>query len=296
MLDFFKEHGKKVVIVIFVITLVIFINFVGEEKEYNKFEALIIDALRPGFVAINKARDLSQSAFRVVVNYSEVKNENNYLRNKVDRLSYRQNELEKIMLENERLRELLNFKRYTGYDVVGGRVLSYSVDNWSNIVMINVGARDGVENRMPVVTKGGYLVGTIKQVTRTTSQVLLLNDDDFVTGGLVQRTESRDLGIVRGRGRSKSLTMDNISWDADIKGGDIIVTSGLSERYPKGLPIAKVEAVRSENYGLTQRANLKPFVDLEKLEELLVIVGYKDYEEMLLLPAENSNLDFEEEE
>jgi rod shape-determining protein MreC len=111
-----------------------------------------------------------------------------------------------------------------------------------------------------------------------------VTDKKVVVGGLVSRSSSRDLGVIRGREESNKLVMNDLSWDADIKEKDIIVTSGLSGNLPKGLPLGEVISVRPDNYGLTQEAILKPFLDLNKLEEVLTITDFTTKTDISLPP------------
>lgn len=280
MLEFLKEHRKKVLIIVFIVILIRFINLVGRDRDYNKFEGLAIDLLKPGFVVVNSIQDFSKGTFRVILDYKSVKEENEKLKKKVENLNYSLRQLEKVMLENYRLRESLNFKEFVPYKVVGGTVVGHSSDNWSNILIIDRGSKAGIRRKMPVVAKGGYLIGITQQVTAHTAQILLINDGNFVAGGLVQREDSRDLGVVKGQTQESRLLMNNLSWDADIKTGDTIVTSG-SQYYPKGLPIGKIISVSPDNYGLTQSALIAPFIDVRRVEEVLVITDFSTKVDLL---------------
>ncbi|WP_018247852.1 rod shape-determining protein MreC [Orenia marismortui] len=281
MFESFKEHHKKILIIVFVVILIRFINLVGTDRDYNKVEGLAIDLLKPAFVIVDRVKDFSKSTFRVVLDYQRVKEENEALKDKLDQMSYLQQQMEKIIRQNQRLRESLNFKKYIPYKIVGASVIAHSADNWSNVLIVDRGSKVGIKRKMPVVAKNGYLIGIVQQVTAHTSQILLINDSNFVTGGLVRRDESRDLGIVKGQAQDNRLIMNNLSWDADIKIGDIIVTSGLSQYYPKGLPIGKVISVSPDNYGLTQLAMLNPFVEFDKIEEVLIITDFSTKKNLL---------------
>ncbi|PRX28970.1 rod shape-determining protein MreC [Orenia metallireducens] len=280
VLEFLKEHRKKILIIIFVIVLIRFINLVGRDRDYNRFEGLIIDLLKPGFVVVNSIEEFSKGTFRVILDYKSVKEENEKLKDKVENLNYNLKQIEKIMLENHRLRELLNFKEFAPYKVVGGSVIGHSSENWSNVLVIDRGSKAGIRRKMPVVAKNGYLLGITQQVTAHTAQILLINDGNFVAGGLVQRKDSRDLGVIKGQTQESRLLMNNLAWDADIRVGDTIVTSG-SQYYPKGLPIGKVISVSPDNYGLTQAALIAPFIDVRRVEEVLVITDFSTKVDLL---------------
>ena len=285
MLDFLRKNHKIVLSILLLIALIRIVNLIGADKDYNLLEKIMIDYIfRPFFITIDGIKDVIGRNFKVITNYQEVKENNQELKDKIEQLNYKLTNLEKVKNENKRLRKILNFKERVPYQVVGASVISHSSDNWSQVVTINRGQKSGVKTKMAVVAEEGYLIGIVKRATDYTAQVLLITDQQFVTGGLVSRSSSRDLGVVRGRKGSKNLLMNNLSWDADIVSEDIIVTSGLSGNLPKGLPIGEVISVSPDNYGLTQEAKVKPFLDLNRLEEVLVITNFTTKTDVSLPP------------
>mgnify|MGYP006271803965 CR=1 FL=1 len=285
MLDFLRKNHKIVLSILLLISLIRIVNLIGVDKDYNFLEKIVIDYFfRPFFIAIDGVKDFTGRNIEVITDYQETKENNKRLKKRVEELNYRLSKLEKIKNENQRLRKLLDFKERVPYQAVGASVVSHSADNWSQVVTINRGQQSGIEAKMAVIAERGYLIGVVKRVTQYTAQVLLLTDQEFVTGGLVSRTSSRDLGVIRGRRSSNKLLMNNLSWDADIKVKDIIVTSGLSGNLPKGLPIGEVISVSPDNYGLTQEAKIDPFLSLERLEEVLVITDFTTKTDVSLPP------------
>jgi len=215
-----------------------------------------------------------------VTRVNELIRENESLRKEILELERQKNLMTMLSNENYRLRELLNFKEFVPYQVIGASVVGYSPDNREDKVLINRGSRDGIKIRMPVISYNGSLIGRIDYVGAFSSQVLLLNNPEFVVGGIVQRSDSRVIGLVRGRLNDRQINvMENISWntareEGDIKTGDIIVTSGLSNSFPRGLPIGEVINVEKDNYGLSQKAEIELFMSLKTVEEVLVITEY----------------------
>lgn len=291
MLDFLRKNHKIVLSILLLLALIRIINLIGNDKEYNLLEKIVIDyVFRPVFIAVDSVKDVVGRNLQVITNYQNIKRANKRLKKKVDQLNFKLNTMEKVKNENQRLRELLNFKERVPYQIVGASVISYSADNWSQVVTINRGKKAGIKAKMAVLAEKGYLIGVVKRVTNHTAQVLLLTDQQFVTGGLVSRTSSRDLGVVRGRKKSNNLLMNNLSWNADIKPKDIIVTSGLSGNLPKGLPIGEVISVSPDNYGLTQEAELNPFLALNRLEEVLVVTEFTTKTDISLPPFDIDSL------
>jgi len=147
-------------------------------------------------------------------------------------------------------------------------------------ITINAGARDGIEVGMPVVAGGLALVGRVGKVSHATAQVQLLTDPaSFVN---VRMVESRASGTVAGTSEG-ILLLQNVLQTEPLKPGDLIVTSGLGGMLPQGLPIGAVERVISQDVETTQQAIVRPGVDFDKLEVVLVITRPRAAQ--LLTPA-----------
>ncbi len=204
----------------------------------------------------------------------EARDENLMLREKVLAIPWLETDLQEAQLENDRLRELLKFSQAVPSTYIPAEVIGRNPDNWFDMAVINKGLTDGVAKDDPVVTSSG-LVGRVVRATSNTATVMLLLDVDSGVGGLVQR--SRDAGVVVGRGSGEQvLTMKLFSKDSEVMVGDVIVTSGLGSLFPKGLPIGEVVSVGKADFGLSKTADIRPFVNFDRLEEVLVLKADKE--------------------
>jgi len=173
-----------------------------------------------------------------------------------------------IYLENKRLQSLLDFKKQAEYKLVAARVIGRSPDNWSSMIIIDKGQDCSIKRGMVAITPLG-LIGRVIEVSGSTAKIMLINDPNFSVSSIVQR--SRQEGLVSGT-LGGVLMMKYLPNDADIEASDVILTSGLTEMYPKGLPIGSVIEVGEEFSGLTLYALIKPAADLGNCEEVLVII------------------------
>lgn len=194
--------------------------------------------------------------------------ENERLKKEVGLLKYKLNGLNEAYQENLRLKNILSFKQKSPIRVIPARVIARPADNWSTGLIVDKGASSGIAKGMAVITYVG-LAGRIVEVTSQTSKVMLLCDPNLGVSSLVQR--SRQEGLVCGT-LGGSLIMKYLPEDADIKLQDQIVTSGLSDTYPKGLLIGTVVDIGKEFSGLSRYAIIKPAVNLSNIEEVLVII------------------------
>ncbi|MFW6001078.1 MAG: rod shape-determining protein MreC [Halanaerobium sp.] len=240
---------------------------------------LIYNFLTPIFNISNNIYNVIYDFFHTLFSINEIKQEITELREQNLILERQVMYLQYIDKENTRLRELLDFKEKVDHEMVGAEVTANSPSVWEKTITINKGKNDGLAERMPVITYNGYLVGRIDYAGRNSSQVRLINDKQFVVGGIISRSDSREIGLVRGPGRrDKHSVMDNIAWNADIESGDVVYTSGLSNNFPSGIKIGEVQSVDADNYGLSQKAEVMLFINTVTIEEVMVITNFKNTE------------------
>lgn len=200
-------------------------------------------------------------------NLISIKSQNKDLLKEVSKLKIEQVLYKEIKLENDRLKDLLELKKNSNM-VLSAAVLS-SKDILLNgkTLTLSKGSEDGIKKNMGVIGLNGVVGETIK-VSKNRSQIIIITNHFFASEGTVQR--SRDTIIVEGSG-DKLLLAKHLSTNTDIQEGDLIVTSGASGVFPKGLPIGIVKSVIQTKSGITQQAEIKPLVDLQNTEEFYII-------------------------
>lgn len=279
----FNFNRNALVIIVLAMVLIGFFAFIYLNNIsvpfLNWLSDIIYNLLTPILNLIHNTVETIKNFFVTLFSIDDVNQEIKELKQKNSVLERQILFLENINRENKRLRELLNFKEKVEHQMIGAEVIANSPSPWEKTVTINKGSRDGLEKRMPVITYNGYLVGRIENTGSSYSQIRLITDQNFVVGGIIARTDSREIGLVRGSGRDeKNNIMDNIAWDADVQEDDAVLTSGLSNNFPSGLKIGKVVKVESDNYGLSQKAEIDLFISNITLEEVMVITNFNSLE------------------
>ncbi len=212
---------------------------------------------------------LIETECRGIIFYHRNMLQNVRMKKEIEFLQQKLNSASEAYLENRRLKNLLSFKDKAPYRVIAARVIGHSADNWSSVVIIDKGTYNGIRRGSVVITPLG-LAGRVIETSVYASRVMLINDPNLRVSALVQR--SRQEGLVSGT-LGNSLIMRYLPLDADIKVSDIIITSGLTALYPKGLLLGTVTSVGEEFSGLSRYAIIKQAVNLSSLEEILVIVS-----------------------
>lgn len=212
--------------------------------------------------------------------YGLLQAENAELRKRLGELSTRVAQVSELERENRDFRAMLDFRNRTELKLVLGKVIGRDPSNWWNMVIIDRGLDDGITRDMPVLTVEG-LVGKTIEVTKTNARVLLVVDENCKVSGWLK--ESGQYGIVQGNalsgGSESQCRMIFVDRFSEVKPNDKVFTSGLGGIFPKGIQIGTVTVVHSAREPgrstLYQEVNVRPSVDLARIDEVFIGVGVK---------------------
>jgi len=179
--------------------------------------------------------------------------------------------------DNIRLKRMLGFRQAAPYAMIPCDVVSRNISGWWNTVRIGKGAAGGIEENRAVISPDG-LVGRTQEVSKFTSEVLLVSDPACRVSARIARIKDGGYGLVRGAGSTlkghPKARMEFINKDVEIKVGDEVVTSGLSSAggvFPKGVHIGYVEKVYLDDSGLYQYAEIIPRATVGLLDYVFVV-------------------------
>ncbi len=191
--------------------------------------------------------------------------------------AYRQQltDMDELKLANARLRALLSLKEEGGYPQVAAQVVGMDPTNYFRTVIIDKGNSDGVDTQMPVANAQG-VVGRVIWASSHYAKVLLLVDPNAAMDVLVQRSRAR--GIVEGAGRD-TLRLKYVLHSEDVAAGDRLVATGADGVFPKGMLVGFVRAVKQEGKGVFQHIEVEPAVNFDRLEEVVVILHRRNFDD-----------------
>lgn len=202
------------------------------------------------------------------LNLIDIKKQNLLLNTQNGELQTRIQESAELALENERLRGLLTFKEKSKMTLIASKVIGRDPVADHNTVTINKGTKDGIKAGMAVMNTEGA-VGYIYKPEPFTSHVMLITDRYAVVDAVIQRTRAH--GIVEGRGKNQ-LQLQYVDRTDEVQPGDLVVTGGLDNIFPKGFPLATVTNVQRKTKSVTLIVDLKPVVDPLTVEEVFVVL------------------------
>lgn len=198
--------------------------------------------------------------------------DNRSLREANERLRVENVRLTEAERDLRQLEQLSSVREGSAQDVlVPAHVFLREPGNLRDMVAIDRGTSDGLVEGMVVLTSQGSLIGSITNALEHVAWVTLVTDQTSAVSAMVQ--SSRVQGVVAG-GPDGTLTMEFVEETADVKEGDMIVTSGIGGRYPQGELIGQVVEVESSPQELFKSVRVQPLADLSRLEGLLVLQSF----------------------
>ncbi|MCX5829407.1 MAG: rod shape-determining protein MreC [Deltaproteobacteria bacterium] len=198
----------------------------------------------------------------------ELGEENRRLKRENDQLKNQLLRYQEGYLEGLRLQKLLTLKDQSDYVSMTARVIGMDQKSLIKTILINKGTSQGIKNGLPVMNEQGVL-GRIIETSWHVSRVLLISDGNSNIDALVQGT--RVQGMLQGSGAMRCM-LKYIAKTEEVKTGDLVVSSGMTEIFPKGLLLGTVIRADKKDSGLFQRIEVVPAVDFTRLEEVLVLM------------------------
>jgi rod shape-determining protein MreC len=191
--------------------------------------------------------------------------ENEALKQELQQLQVRLQEERAQAQRAENFRQLLELRERAGVDTVAAEVIAGPATIEFRDMTIDKGAAEGVQRDMAVIAPTG-VVGRVILSSPRAARVQMLIDLNAAAGALIERTRAQ--GLIVGQG--SNMRMDYVAGTADVKPGDLVVTSGIDKIYPKGFAIGTIETAERGS-GTYYEITVRPAVDFTRLEEVLVV-------------------------
>ncbi|GAB2796283.1 hypothetical protein GCM10027040_23420 [Halomonas shantousis] len=218
--------------------------------------------------AVSQPSEMLSWGALVLSDQRQLVEENQRLREQLLTLSHRAQRMASLTAENVRLRELLHAAERGDVPYITAELLALDSDPFTQQMVIDRGYRDGAYIGQPVMDASG-LIGQITAVSAYTSRVLMVADASHAVPVQINRNGLRF--IVQGTGKFDTLNVLHVPATADIREGDLLVTSGLGERFPQGYPVAKVVNVTQQPHEPFARVEAAPLAQPERSRHFLLL-------------------------
>jgi rod shape-determining protein MreC len=204
------------------------------------------------------------------VDLRHVRQQNQDLKDTVDRLRLEQAALLEDARQGQRLQAMLGFQQKYLYQTLPAQIIGSSGSDQSRVFYVDKGKAEGLARDMAVISSDG-IVGKVREVFPHTAQVLAINDQTSGAGVILETTRIR--GILRGNEQGQPQIVGILA-DQRIKPGENVLTAGGDQIFPRGLPVGVVEKVE-EDPDRDGFINIivKPAAYLDRLDEVLIITN-----------------------
>ena len=246
--------------------IILIVSTVGS-KEFNAPHKLALEVIGTAQYYMTRISGGVKNSWQNYTALIDVREENVRLREELRKHKAINNEYREAVAINVRLAKLLEMKEPIQTPTLTAEIIGVDPSQWFKTVIINRGSSDGIKDGMPAVTSEG-VVGQVTNTSPHFAKILLATDPNSALDGLIQETRVR--GVVKGGGAG--FHMEYVLKNNEVTKGDRIVTSGIGDIFPKGIPIGTVSKVEKSGRGMFQEIEIEPAADFSQLEYLLIVM------------------------
>lgn len=260
--------------VVFILASIILMTVDHRQERLETVRYVLSSVVYPMQYVVNLPVRAGHWISESLVSHEELLRENQRLRQEHLLMSAKLQRYSMLVEENKRLRELLDSSMRLSERVLVAELVEVELAPFRQQVVINKGARDGVYNGQPVMDASG-IMGQVIHVGPFSSNVLLITDPDHALPVQVNRNGLRAIAV--GTGQDDRLLLEHLPTNSDIRKGDLIVTSGLGRRFPRGYPVGTVESVSLEPGEPFATVVVRPSAKLNQSLEVLLVWPYEKH-------------------
>ena len=268
---FFKQGPSALSRLVFFSALALFLMVADARFGLvQPLRAVIATVLYPAQWLALQPVQLAQTGFGYLTELKTARATEEAARLKLAEQSQRAGQVEQLLLENARLRELLGLRERLPTPSLAAQVLYDATDPFSRRVVIGKGQLQGVEAGSPVMDESGVL-GQVTRVYPFVSEITLLIDREQVIPVMNTRTGTRSVAYGDPSPHGGMLELRYMSVTEDVKEGDLLTTSGVDGVYPPGLPVARVASVDRRSDTSFARIQCQPLARLQGVTHVMVL-------------------------
>ncbi|HOB66104.1 rod shape-determining protein MreC [Ottowia sp.] len=268
---FFKQGPSALSRLLFFSALALFL-MVADARFHivQPLRAAIATVLYPAQWLALQPVQMVQTGFSYLTELKTARVTEEAARLKLAEQSQRAGQVEQLLLENARLRDLLGLRERVQVTAQAAQVLYDATDPYSRRVVIGKGQMQGIEPGSPAMDESGVL-GQVTRVYPFGSEITLLIDRDQVIPVMNARTGTRSVAYGDPSPHGGMMELRYMSVSEDVKEGDLLVTSGVDGVYPPGLPVAKVVSIDRRSDTSFARIQCQPLARLHGVTHVMVL-------------------------
>ncbi len=256
-----------------ILAVVASLTLVVSDAHFARLDSLrsaIGTGLAPVYWLGNSPAELNRWVTGLFTTRDDLAEENETLQARLLILERRALKYAALAAENNELRRLMNSSEVLDDRVIVAEIVSVSPDPFSHELVINKGSRDGISEGQAILDASG-LMGQVIQTSSFTSRVLLISDSSHAVPVEVVRNGLR--AVLLGNGDLNSLELVHVPDTSDVREDDVLVSSGLGGRFPRGYPVAKISRVNKDPGEPFVKIEARPLAQLNRSHLVLIVFG-----------------------
>ncbi len=265
---FLRQSGAGYLLVALLVASLSLMYIELSKPWLNGVRASLATVLSPVYFLADLPTESSDWVGSTFSSHSALQDQVGLLERRVLELSQASQQYLAVREENGRLRALLGSRARLGRDVLVAEIVGVLPGADRHQVMLDKGSSDGIRDGLAVIDEYG-MVGQVIETAQSSARVLLVSDLSHALPVQVVRNNLR--GIVAGSGRLDELQLDYVPDSADIREGDVLVSSGLAGRFPSGYPVGIVSAVTRGTGEAFAQVQARPSAQLDRSRHVLVL-------------------------
>jgi rod shape-determining protein MreC len=243
----------------------------GRLAVFDPLENAVLSVIAPVDDALRAVTRPMADFVNNLTDINRLSDENQSLREENERLTSELVRLREVERELQEIRQMLALREGEEHNFVGANVFAYEPSNQKDAIAIDRGSSDGLQEGMVAITRQGSLVGSVTRVLDDVAWITLITDPTSAVSAFIQ--ESQVQGVVAGS-PDGTLTMEFVEETAEVKEGDLVLTSGVGGSYPPRELIGQVVEVEQAAQDLFQSVTVQPLADLSRLDTVLVLTSF----------------------
>lgn len=267
---FTADAAANVRVVIFVLVCVALMTLDHRQQHLERLRNVLATAVFPLQTLVSVPFDAIDRLAVDLASRSTLLEENARLRQKQLFISAQLQKLTALEAENRRLRLLLESSVRLGERVLIAELIRVDFDPYRHQILLDKGTYHGVHPGQPLLDEAG-IVGQVVHANVFTSTAILITDPNHALPVQVNRNGLRTLAV--GTGNFQALELPHVPNSDDIRVGDLLVTSGLGGRFPRGYPVARITRLELDPSRPFAYILARPTARLDRRREVLLIIG-----------------------
>jgi rod shape-determining protein MreC len=270
MIRLFKPHPLFVLIPLLIGQLALLSLQIKDSEGSTLLKRTTLQILSPLLLGASSLEKGIRYVWNEYIDVREVRNENEALKEKIQNLTLEAENNIALLRQARQWQTLLELRNRLPFQTKTAHIVGRSPSFLSFTLMIDLGTENGIQKDDPVIHVEG-IIGRVINVFSKTAEVHVILDTDAAAGILLPRSQLQ--GVANGTGTSL-LRLNYILNQEDVQIGDVVLTSGLDNIYPKDLTVGRVLRVR-QGESVFKEIDVFPSVDFNRLETVLVLVNTK---------------------